>query len=378
MSIDPAPQAGPNNSLTDVPGLRVGHHTAIGDGFLTGTTVILAPDGGMAAGVDVRGGGPATHETDLLEHTASVERIHAVVLTGGSAFGLSTCTSVMNELADRGIGLPVGPNPGEVVPLVPGAALFDLGRGGSFRSRPVPEFGALALYDALTSANEQQVAQGCVGAGTGAQTSNLKGGIGTASMVLPDGVTVAALAAVNAAGSPVDRRTGALLGGHLLLPADGPSPPVPTGSARQAILEITARKPAVRPFTAGTTTSTGQQAQQSTESDIIRNTTLVVVATDAALTKAQCTKLAAVAQNGLARALNPVHTMFDGDTVFGISTGTAGTPAPVDFHQITISGADVVTRSIVRALLAATTTVTPAGQWPSWSDIANGVNAGSS
>ena len=122
--------AGPANSLTDVAGLRVGHHTAIGDGYLTGTTVVLAPDGGMVAGVDVRGGGPATRETDLLDPTASVERIHALVLTGGSAYGLAACTGVMTALADRGIGLPVGPDAGEVVPLVPGAALFDLGRGG--------------------------------------------------------------------------------------------------------------------------------------------------------------------------------------------------------------------------------------------------------
>lgn len=147
-------QPGPRNSLTDVQGLRVGHHTAIGDGYLTGTTVVLAPSGGMVAGVDVRGGGPATHETDLLHPTASVERIHALVLTGGSAYGLSACTGVMNALADRGIGLPVGPEPGEVVPLVPGVALFDLGRGGNFRARPTAEFGALALAAAFAAGSD--------------------------------------------------------------------------------------------------------------------------------------------------------------------------------------------------------------------------------
>src|SRR6476469_4089598 len=168
--------AGPTNSLLDITGLLVGQHTVIGDGAMTGTTVVLAPDGGMVAGVDVRGGGPATHETDLLEPTASVERIHALVLTGGSADGLAACTGVMNALAGQGIGLLVGPNPGEVVPLVPGAALFDLGRGGDFRARPTAEFGAAAL--AAARAGDVDVAQGNVGAGTGAVTGNLKGGIG--------------------------------------------------------------------------------------------------------------------------------------------------------------------------------------------------------
>jgi L-aminopeptidase/D-esterase-like protein len=124
MTASPGAITGPTNSLLDVAGLRVGQHTAIGDGFRTGTTVVLAPEGGMVAGVDVRGGGPATHETDLLEPTASVQRIHALVLTGGSAYGLAACTGVMLALAEHGIGLQVGRGPGEVVPLVPGAALF--------------------------------------------------------------------------------------------------------------------------------------------------------------------------------------------------------------------------------------------------------------
>src|SRR6478752_6266368 len=244
MDDEAAPQAGPRNALTDVRGIRVGHHTAIGGGFLTGTTVILAPDGGMAAGVDVRGGGPATHETDLLQPTASVERIHALVLTGGSAYGLAACTGVMNELADRAIGLQVGPRPGEVVPLVPGAALFDLGRGGDFRARPTAEFGAAALTAALAGrpvgATQGGVVQGNVGAGTGAVTGNLKGGIGTASVVLDGQITVAALVAVNAAGSPIDPASGGLLGARLLLPADGPPPPTPGAAARRTLLDITA------------------------------------------------------------------------------------------------------------------------------------------
>ena len=384
MSTQFAGKPGPRNSLTDVPGLRVGHHTAIGDGYLTGTTVVLAPSGGMVAGVDVRGGGPATHETDLLHPTASVERIHALVLTGGSAYGLSACTGVMNALADRGIGLPVGPEPGEVVPLVPGVALFDLGRGGDFRARPTAEFGALALAAAFAAGSDADAAdggdsgpepQGSVGAGTGAVTSNLKGGLGTASLVLPNGVTVAALAVVNAAGSPIDPRTGELLGARLMFPADGRPPAVPGESGRAALLATTAPRAPRMTFSAAGSAHPPAASGPDPEPDevaaaTISNTTLVVVATDATLTKAQCTKLAAVAQNGMARALNPVHTMFDGDVIFGVSTAAAAAPDPLSFHQIAAAGADVVTRAIVRALLGARHTGTPAGEWPSWSEVA--------
>ena len=380
-----AGEPGPRNGLVDVTGIRVGHHTAVGDGFLTGTTVILAPPGGMVAGVDVRGGGPATHETDLLHPTASVERIHALVLTGGSAYGLAACTGVMEALADRGIGLPVGSGVGEIVPLVPGAALFDLGRGGDFRARPTAEFGALALAAALDSdagidpsasgdRGTSGGAAGSVGAGTGAVASGLKGGLGGASMVLPGGVTVAALAVVNAAGSPIDPRTGELWGARHLHPQDGPLPPVPSSQARQGLLDATApRAPGVSFGSAAPSADSPVDSPVGAAADraeTITNTTLVVVATDATLTKAQCCKMAAVAQNGMARALNPVHTMFDGDIVFGVSTATAGIPDAVGIHAITAAAADVVTRAIVRGLLAVTTTITPAGRWPSWSDLA--------
>ena len=355
---------GPRNSITDVPGIRVGHHTAIGDGYLTGTTVVLAPDGGMVAGVDVRGGGPATHETDLLHPTASVQRIHALVLTGGSAYGLAACTGVMTALADAGIGLRVGPNDGEVVPLVPGAALFDLGRGGDFRARPTAEFGARALAAAVQSGPAALPdPQGSVGAGTGACTSNLKGGLGTASVTLAGGATVAALAVVNAAGSPIDPRTGELLGARLLVSADGPEPAPPADSGRQALLTVTAPQPPRMTFGA---------PDADADAASIGNTTLVVVATDATLTKAQCTKMAAVAQNGMARALNPVHTMFDGDVIFGVSTALAAAPDQFEFHHLVSASADVVSRAIVRALLAAEGITTPAGHWPSWSEVASG------
>lgn len=356
---------GRDNALTDVDGLRVGHHTAVGNGFLTGTTVILGPDEGMVAGVDVRGGGPATRETDLLGPTASVERVHAVVLSGGSAFGTSAGTGVADHLAARGVGLRVGPHPDAVVPLVPGASLFDLGRGGSYRSRPDAAFGAAALADAL--AGESAAAglrQGSVGAGTGAVAAGLKAGIGTASVVLPGGTTVAALAAVNAAGSPLDPRTGGLLGEPWLLPGDAPDLPVPGPAARARLLAITS--PDVTGF------DFGPGPDPATDAGVTHNTTLVVVATDAALTKVQCTKMAAVAQNGMARALNPVHTMDDGDIVFGVATARGPVPDPLTYRWITVEAANAVSRAIVRAMLAADSVVTPAGQWPSWQDVVHG------
>lgn len=380
-------QAGPHNALIDIPGIRVGHHTVVADGFLTGTTVVLAPPGGMTASVDVRGGGPATHETDLLAPMASVERIHALVLTGGSAFGLVTCTGVMNDLALAGIGLPVGPTAGEVVPLVPGAALFDLGRGGDFTARPTLQFGSSALRAAQAdtgsdstdelAALERRPAgdsrhgaqQGSVGAGTGAVASNLKGGIGTASVALPGVGTVAALVAVNAAGSPIDDATGQLLGANLLLPADGQLVEPPNESAREALRRVTAPRPPGMAFS----DDADRLGDPAVAVSPISHTTLVVVGTGATLTKAQCAKMAAVAQNGMARALNPVHTMFDGDIVFGLATGSSEPPDLLGFHQITVAAADVVTRSIVRALLAAESVATAAGAWPSYRDVIAGV-----
>ncbi len=362
-------RAGTDNAITDVAGLRVGHHTAAGNGFLTGVTVILGPDDGMVASVDVRGGGPATRETDLLGPTASVERVHAITLSGGSAFGISAGSGVVDHLFARRVGLRVGPHPDAIVPLVLGAALFDLGRGGSYLARPDAGFGAAALARALgdspiEAAEPGQArpgaAQGNVGAGTGAVVGGLKGGIGTASIVLPGGITVAALAAVNAAGTPLDPRTGLPLGTHLLLDEDTDDLPVPDEAARARLMEVTT------PRLAGFGFETPEAPT---------NTTLVVVATDATLTKVQCTKVAAVAQNGMARAINPVHTMDDGDIVFAVATGRAPVPDPLTYRQLTAEGANVVTRAITRAVLAAQSVRTPAGQWLSWRDVVAGRTA---
>jgi L-aminopeptidase/D-esterase-like protein len=328
---------GPLNALTDVRGLRVGHATLVGEGALTGTTVVLCPPGGATAGIDVRGAAPGTRETDLLRPDATVERVHAVVLSGGSAFGLAAAHGVMERLEAAGEGFPV---PGGLVPIVPAAVLFDLGRGGSFTVRPTAETGA-AAYDAAAAG---PVAQGSVGAGTGALAGGLRGGIGTASAVLPDGTTVAALVAVNAVGSAVDPRTGALYGARHGL--DGEFPQViATKEQLAGIAAAQTRRGAPAPGTA---------------------TTLAVVATDATLTKAGCGRLATVAHDGYARALDPVHTLMDGDTVVALATGERPAPAPEALFALHHAAAVVVSRAIAHGMLAATSVTTPGGSWPGY------------
>lgn len=378
--------AGPGNALTDVPGLRVGHHTACDAGYLTGTTVILAPEGGMVAGVDVRGGGPGTRETDLLAPTASVERVHAITLTGGSAYGLTAASGVADALGEKGIGLPVGPEPGQVVPIVPAAVLFDLGRGGSFDARPDASFGRAAVEDALIAGPDRtdltseaggiSGSLGCVGAGTGAVCGGVKGGVGHASTVLPDGTTVAALVVANAVGSAVDPATGELYGARFLLPGDAPGLRAPDLGDLAELRVALARRPGgpADPLEGGGdpggSGGVSPAVPRASYSMTVRNTTIGLLATDATLTKAQCAKLAGVGHDGLARALNPVHTLFDGDTLFAVSTTAAPAPDMFGFQAILSAAADVVTRALVRALLAARGASTPGGSWSSYLELA--------
>lgn len=371
---------GPGNGLTDVKGLRVGHAQRTGGGWLTGTTVVLAPEGGAVTAVDVRGGGPGTRETDALDPRNLVPYIDAVMLTGGSAFGLDAAGGVIAWLEEQGRGFRVG-GPGQVVPVVPAAALFDLGRGGSWKARPGPELGQAAVRAAAATAEGEPVPQGCVGAGTGAVAGGLKGGVGTASVVLESGVTVAALAVLNAAGSVVDPRTGALWGA-----APGPSaaasasasaefgpygPPVPAAALERAR----------RRMTAAAADNAARQAHPL-------NTTLAVVATDATLTRPQTQKLAGTAHDGLARAVRPAHSLSDGDTVFAMATGHrplvprssggdaehAADPAfgvhieAGAVNAILAAGADVLTRAFLHAVLAAETVDGPGGVFPSYRD----------
>ena len=304
-------------------GFEIGHCTADSDGWLTGTTVVLARAGAVG-GVDVRGGGPGTRETDLLDPTAMVERVHAVVLTGGSAYGLAAADGVMAGLEEAGIGFPVGPEPGQIVPIVPAAVIFDLNRGGVFGHRPTADFGRRALAAATT----ERPTSGTVGAGTGAKCGGIKGGFGYAERQTPGGATVAAAVVVNATGSAVDPSTGRLWADreHRLR---APSP-----AEREALAAAYA------------------EAQPSLA------TTIGVVLTDAALTKAQATKVAAVAHDGMARAIRPLHSMMDGDTVFCLASGSQPTIAEpyaalLQFNALLTAAAEAFNDACLDALLAA-------------------------
>jgi L-aminopeptidase/D-esterase-like protein len=305
-------------TLTDVAGLAVGHHRL--PGHPTGCSVVLCPQG-AACGVDVRGAAPGTRETDLLKPDNLVQQVHAVLLTGGSAFGLDAAGGVMRWLAERGHGLPVWRTH---VPIVPAAVLFDL-----WLNADGPRPDADAGYAACQAAGTGPVEQGSVGAGAGATVGKLfgieramKGGIGSASLKV-GGVTVGALVAVNAIGDVIDPASGRVVAGTR--GADG------------------------RPRSAAAAFAEGELPERARPG---MATTLGVIATDAALTKAQCNKLATMAHDGLARAIHPVHTMTDGDTLFALATGAAGLPG-----EMTVLGtlaAEVTARAVLNAVRAAT------------------------
>ena len=276
------------SDIRDVPGISVGHATdPVG---VTGCTVVLA-DGGAVAGVDVRGSAPGTRETDLLRPTALVERIHALCFAGGSAFGLAAADGVMRYLAERGIGFDTGARP---VPIVPAAILFDL-FVGSASAAPGPDDGYAAAEAAERGGGPLE---GRVGAGTGATVGKLNGpqmtspgGVGSAAMRLPDGSTIGALVVTNAVGNVIGR-DGRILAGVR----------DPEGGFVDASALLLAGPPPGRVPPSGT------------------NTTLALVATDATLDRAQCSRLASQAHDALALAISPVHTVLDGDTVFALST----------------------------------------------------------
>ncbi|WP_406444650.1 P1 family peptidase [Streptomyces sp. NBC_01613] len=338
------------DALTDVAGVRVGHATRIGDGWLTGTTVVLAPEGGAVAAVDVRGGGPGTKETDALDPRNLVSKVEAIVLTGGSAYGLDAASGVMAWLEEQGRGVRVGEDPAHVVPVVPAACVFDLGRGGDFSARPDAATGRAAVEAAAASPAGARVTEGCVGAGTGAAVGPMKGGVGSASIVLDSGITVAALVVANAAGSVTEPETGVLYGELFQGRVNYPEAHVHE-AARSRIAESAAKN--------------GRPPL---------NTTLAVVATDADLSKAQAQKLAGTAHDGIARAVRPVHLLHDGDTVFTLATGARplDTEHPLALNEILAAGADVVTRAIVNAVRAAESVVTAGGVWPSYEELYGG------
>lgn len=304
-----------NKAITDVMGLKVGHWTD--EEAATGCTVVLCGEEGAVAGVDVRGGAPGTRELALLAPTCLVQRIHAICLSGGSAFGLATADGVMRYLEERSIGFETGV---ARVPIVPTAILFDLALGD-----PSVRPDEAAGYAACEAATSGPVPEGSVGAGTGATVGKLrglagamKGGLGTASCRTAEDVTVGALAVVNCFGDVVDPLTGKIIAGARR--ADG-----------QGFVDMEA----------ALLGSTPPLAQPP-----FANTTLGVVATDAVLTKAQVTKVAQMAHDGLARAIRPIHTPFDGDLVFALSLGER----EGDVGRVGAVAARVLAEAVMRAV----------------------------
>ncbi len=313
-----AQRPGPTNSLTDVPGVLVGHHARVDGGYRTGTTVVRT-ERGATASVDVRGGAPGTRESDLLAPGGLVTRVHAIVLSGGSAYGLDAASGAMRWLEERGHGFAV---PGGVVPIVPAAILFDLGRGGDFSKRPDAEFG----YRAADAASAAAVPMGRAGAGAGARY-----GLGSASVVLDDGFVVAAIVALNAAGSPVD-----------------PARCLPYG----AFLELDGEFGLARPDP--DECRAGADPGADAWSDAAFNTTIAVVATDAPLDQTRAQRMARSANGGLARAIRPVHGLTDGDVVFAVATSDPALGAELDpsaLQSLYDGAADALGRAVVHALL---------------------------
>ncbi len=317
---------GPRNLITDIPSLKVGN--AQDEQLKSGTTVLTA-DHPFAASVHVMGGAPGTRETDLLAPDKSVDRVDAIALSGGSAFGLDACSGVADAMRAEGRGFEVGT---AIVPIVPGAILFDLLNGGdkSWSENPYRGLGKAAY-----SAASQQFELGTAGAGTGALAAMHKGGLGSASLVLEDGTTVGALVAANPLGSvttPGDRHFWAA---PFEIDAEfgGLGPDPKSGLGR-------------------THSSRKAQVMHSAPSDRA-NTTIAVVATDAALTKPQCQRLAMAAHDGISRAIVPAHTPGDGDLVFGVSTGVH-TVAPETLAMIGHAASVCLARAIARAIFLAT------------------------
>ena len=327
--------AGDAGSITRVAGIEVGHFTDTRRP--TGCTVVMAREGAVA-GVDVRGAAPGTRETDLLHPSNLVDKVHAIMLAGGSAWGLEAATGAVRWLEERGVGLDVAVGR---LPIVPAAVLFDL-LVGDMRIRP----DAAAGYAACAAASSADPAEGNVGAGAGAVVGKvfgiqhaMKGGVGTASVTV-DGVTVGALIACNALGDVIDPDTAQVMAGART--DDGRA----LRDTRRALL----RGQPPQPLLAGT------------------NTTIGVVATDAILTKAQAHRLAIAAHDGLARSINPVHTMSDGDTLFSLGTGRAG--KSLGMMVLATMAAEATARATVRAVQAARSVTTADGLYlPAMADL---------
>ena len=336
QTAEPAGAAGSTDwlgpgTITDVQGIKVGHYTL--KTRPTGCSVILC-EGGAVAGVDVRGSAPGTRETDLLNPINMVQQVQAVVLSGGSAYGLDTATGVMRYLETKGIGFKIGAG---VVPIVPAAILMDLGFGGDFKIRPNADSG----YEACLAATSNPVPQGNIGAGAGAtvgkmfgQKFAMKGGLGSASIKVGNtGIVVGAIVAVNAVGDITNPKTGKIIAG-----ARGEA-----GGFRNAMAEV--------------------MKGYRVALDPGANTTIGVVATNATMEKVQVSKVAQMSHDGYARAINPVHTPGDGDTIFALATGAL--KVTVNHGMIGALAAEAMAQAIVRAI----TNAEAAGGLPSYREI---------
>lgn len=312
----------PKQDIRSVPGVHAGHYTL--DARPTGCTVVLVPAGAVG-GVDVRGGAPGTRETDLLDPVNSVQKVHGIALSGGSAFGLETASGVSRFLEERGVGYPAGP---ARVPIVPAAILFDLSIGDP-SIRPGPDCGYRAAEAAMDPAGP--FSEGNVGAGAGATVGKIagleramKGGVGTAAIELPSGLIVAAVVAVNPVGDVVDPATGRILAGVRTSQGDE------LDSTRRILRE-----------------------ESDAADPLPGNTVIGVVATNASLTKAQATKVAQMAHDGLARTIVPSHTPWDGDTMFALATGDHALERENGLTVVGALAADAVSEAILRAVRAA-------------------------
>ena len=316
--------SGKSNSILDIEGFMIGHYTDTE--ALCGVTAVICTEGAIAS-VDIRGSAPGTRETDLLDPVNLVEKAQAVVLSGGSVFGLAASDGVVRWLAEKGFGFPLENN--QVAPIVPAAVLYDLGRGRDF----VPPINLEWGRKACNNAGNDVIVTGCVGAGTGAVSGGIKGGLGMASFVLDDGITVAALVAVNSLGSIINPMNG-------------------------------------RPWEVGLELNDefGEEGKRAvklpspSEATPATNTTIGIIATDADITKVQARKIAQMAHDGMARAIRPSHTLFDGDTIFCLATCKKQLPETQGFfpspkaHAINKLGhaaANCMSRAIIRGVLSA-------------------------
>jgi L-aminopeptidase/D-esterase-like protein len=324
---------GTRNNITDVPGIYIGNHTD--HEILSGVTVVI-PDDRSTAGVNVMGGAPGTRETDLLDSMNLVQKVDAILLSGGSAFGLSVADGVMRFLEESGRGYPA--REGVIVPIVPAAILYDLYRG-SVKSRVNASHG----YEACEHLGHDCL-NGNYGAGTGAIAGGIKGGLGTASEILPNGASVGAVVAVNSAGYVADPVTGGIFARYLEL-----------GSEFNDLPSLPFAGDLTYPLTA----KLGQ------------NTVIAVVATDLTLNKAECNRVAKMAHDGIARAIRPSHTMFDGDTIFALSTKKQFTNNRRGFIVSLIghTAADVLSRAIVHAVINAKSVSGIQSYWDKFKDV---------